>query len=292
MCSIFVVFVNALWDYLEENPHRTAFNKVLARITCLPAQPVFFLFVGKHWCQGPSRNRQEYEQSRQRHFSSGAGSYIYSYVPWLFSKIYQIETLQTAFEETLITAFIHKTRFLYKALWMLSLQDFKLGTRKRLHWFKFWRNFSAAKYHKFSDQLLIFFSLIYNFLLFSLYSSFSWAGLFKARLGYTKITANFDFTLATFSVWPNRNRSLHLTCDRNFRKFWHYGKHLVSPGKRLDWKSMTNSIGNFCVLLMIKEHNFTSLKIIKCVNITSIDKTINLYHAEVRNISWYPCSGG
>ena len=166
------------------------------------------------------------------------------------------------------------------------------GARKRLHWFKFWRNFSAAKHHKFSDQLLIFFSLIYNFLLFSLYSSCSWAGLFKARLGYTKITANFDFTLATFSGWPNRNRSFHLTWDRNFWKFWHYGKHLVSPGKLFDWKSMTNSIENFCVLLMIKEHNFTSLKTIKCVNITSIDKTINLYHAEARNISWYPCSGG
>ena len=161
---------------------------------------MFSLFVGKHRCQGTSRNRQEYEQSRQRHFSSSTGSYIYSYVPWLFSKIYQIKTLQTAFEETLTTASMHKRRFLYKAPWMLSLQDFKLGTRKRLHWFKFWRNFSAAKYHKLSDQLLIFFSLICNFLLFSLYSSCSWAGLFKARLGYTKIAENFDFTFATFSV--------------------------------------------------------------------------------------------
>lgn len=31
-------------------------------------------------------------------------SYIYANVPWLFSKIYQIETLQTTFEETLTQA--------------------------------------------------------------------------------------------------------------------------------------------------------------------------------------------
>ena len=61
-----------------------------------------------------------------------------------------------------------------------------------------WPNVLAAKYHKFSDQLLIFFSSICNSLLLSLDSSCCWAGLFKARLGYTKISERFGFGSATF----------------------------------------------------------------------------------------------
>ena len=51
-----------------------------------------------------------------------AGSYIYSYVSRLFSKIYQIKTLQTALKETLTMAFRHQKVY-YKSSKDTSRQE-------------------------------------------------------------------------------------------------------------------------------------------------------------------------